>query len=75
MEKRFLKIVINKRKSVGSKIVDSLANYGSVLVYEGMGKVIMYLYWSSKPDKIKRDTVRGPPELGGTGLINITCII
>ena len=56
----------------------SLAYYGSICscpndVSKEMDTIIMQLYWSSKPDKIKRETIRGLPELGGTGLINITC--
>ena len=38
-----------------------------------MDKTILNFYWSNKPDKVKRDTIRGPSELGGRGLINISC--
>ena len=66
----------NERKSGGR----CLAYYGSILscpndMIKEMDKVVMQFCWSSKPDKIKRETIRGPPELGGTGLINITCKI
>lgn len=63
---------------VNSLIGGSLAYCGSVLscpddLIKKMNDVIMDFYWSGKPDKIKRDTIRGPSNLGGTGLINIEC--
>ena len=33
-------------------------------------KIIWDFYWGGKPDKIKRDTMRGQPNLGGTGVMN-----
>ena len=61
---------------VNSFIGGSLAYFGSVLhcpnsLIQKMNDTIMKFYWSDKPDKIKRDTIRGPSNLGGTGLINI----
>ena len=63
---------------INSLIGGSLAYYGSIVscpneFIQEMEKAIMNFYWSGKPDKIKRDTIRGPPERGGTGLINISC--
>ena len=63
---------------VNSFIGSSLAYYGSVVpcpkyLKDELDRSIFDFYWSSKPNKIRRDTIRGPSELGGTGLINISC--
>ena len=55
-----------------------VAYYGSVVpcpkyLKDELDRSIFDFYWSSKPNKIRRDTIRGPSELGGTGLINISC--
>ena len=50
---------------INSLIGGSLAYYGSIVpcpneFIQEMEKAIMNFYWSGKPDKIKRDTIRGP---------------
>ena len=35
--------------------------------------IIWKFYWNGKVDKIKRNTIIGPKDMGGTGLINIEC--
>ena len=37
--------------------------------------IIWNFFWNGKCEKIKRDTVTGPKQLGGTGLVDIQCKI
>ena len=35
--------------------------------------IIWHFYWDGKPELIKRNTITGPTNLDGTGLINVKC--
>ena len=57
-------VVVNSL--VGSSVI-SCPDY----LIKKLDDVIWDFFWSGKPDKMKRDTIRGPANMGGVGLINI----
>ena len=60
---------------VNSYIGAGISYLGSILpcdkeTIKTIDNIIFDFYWSGKPDKIKRDTIRGQIDKGGTGLMN-----
>ena len=73
-KRRFLTMK-GKAVVVNSLVGSTLAYFGSVIscpdYIKKLDDVIWDFFWSGKPDKMKKDTIRGPANMGGVGLINI----
>ena len=67
--------LMGKAVIVNTLLVAGLNHLGSVMAcpdhwVQRITKLIMEFYWTSKPAKLKKDTITAPREMGGTGLIN-----
>ena len=70
-------LTLSGKSVIVNVMVGSSLNYlGSVIscpeeMVKKIEQAIFSFYWSDKPDKIKRLTITGPRNMGGTGLIDV----
>ena len=64
-------IIVNTLCGAGLNYLGSVIHCPKDQVQQ-IEKIIWNYYWSGKKDKIKRNTITGPKEKGGTGIINIS---
>ena len=58
--------------AINCLVSNSLAYQGSILSCpDHLIKKLEDIIWSGRKDKMKRDTVRGPSKMGGTGVVNV----